>query len=326
MIQIQEIKEQVWDFWEALEQPSADRASILETYCHHNVVLNGPHPINDLADPAGIEAGYLQPLYQAFPDLRREPYIYMAGKSFDDTSWVSSTGNFVGTFDQDWLGIPANKETVKIRYGEFYKFWGDKIGQIYLMLDIPEFCLQLGVNLFPPSRGEAIEIPGPEANDGLLIASQATHESRESFELINRMLFGLSQYDQLDKLSMGQAQFWRDDMRWYGPGGIGSTQGLSGFEEQHQLPWLEAYPDRKGGHHKARFGDGRYACSIGWPSMYATSVGPFLGLPATNERVSFRVMDWWSRTKDRLHENWVFVDLLDLAQQCGVDPLKETFS
>jgi hypothetical protein len=53
---------------------------------------------------------------------------------------------------------------------------------------------------------------------------------------------------------------------WYGAGGIGTTRGLKGFEDYHQIPFLVAFPDRKGSDigHFIRIGDGHYAVTGGW--------------------------------------------------------------
>ncbi|WP_197409834.1 ester cyclase, partial [Haloferax profundi] len=45
----------------------------------------------------------------------------------------------------------------------------------------------------------------------------------------------------------------------------------------------------------------------------------WLGLPATGETVTMRVMDFWRREDDLLAENWVFIDMIDLLNQMGVD-------
>lgn len=103
--------------------------------------------------------------------------------------------------------------------------------------------------------------------------------------------------------------------------GIGTTPGLKGFQDFHQRPFLRALPDRRGVGHKARFADGPYACSTGWPSLRATLTGPnWLGLPPTGRKIAMRVMDWWRREGELLRENWVLIDLLDVMIQCGLDP------
>jgi predicted ester cyclase len=112
-------------------------------------------------------------------------------------------------------------------------------------------------------------------------------------------------------------------MLWFGPGGIGSNRRLKGFQDFHQRPFLTAFPDRRGGNHKARVADAMYCASSGWPSITATHAGPYLGHPATGRRITMRVMDWWRREGDLLAENWIFIDLPDLFQQFGRDLFAE---
>ena len=69
----------------------------------------------------------------------------------------------------------------------------------------------------------------------------------------------------------------------------------------------------------ARFADGDYIASGGWPSLNAVQIKPFLGQPAGGKRLFMRVCDWWRRDGDKLVENWVFVDILHVLLQLDVD-------
>jgi hypothetical protein len=44
-----------------------------------------------------------------------------------------------------------------------------------------------------------------------------------------------------------------------------------------------------------------------------------MGLPPTGRRVGMRVMDLWRAEDGKLAENWVFIDLIHLLLQLGVD-------
>ena len=55
-------------------------------------------------------------------------------------------------------------------------------------------------------------------------------------------------------------------------------------------------------------------------SIYATHNGDdWMGIPATNKKITMRVMDWWRREDNLLVENWVFIDKIDLLHQFGID-------
>lgn len=315
----QKSKAAVWGFWQELNSAEADdTANVIQSYVNEDISWHGPHPINDLAGVEALLAGYWQPLAHSFPDLKRRTDILIAGQ-FDGKDWVTGIGYFSGTFAQDWLGIPATSGETYIRFGEFCAVQNDKIVETYIILDLLDVMRQAGFDLLPSHGGVEGIVPPPETSDGVLLAKQDEQESLKSLELVEAMLSGLMEYDQSTLSSMGQVRFWDPDMMWYGPSGIGTTTGLKGFEDHHQRPFLKAFPDRKGGDHKACFGDGLYAASTGWPSLYATHRGEYLGVPATGKRVAMRVMDWWRREGDLLVENWVLIDMIDLLLQLGVD-------
>lgn len=321
--QNQSNKKLIWEFWQGINLRPEKLLDLLEENCHPNVIFDGPHPINRLTGSEGIATGFWNPFQDAFPDILRRPYIFMGGTNFDGTTWVASTGDFIGTFANEWLDIPASGNSIHIRYGEFCKVFDEKISEIVLLLDIPDLLRQLSYQIIPPSLGKEIWIPGPLAGGGNLLTPQDVSESKKTIDLVESMLFGLMKYNQKDKDSMGQNQYWRQDMLWYGPSGIGTTYGLSGFEDNHQLPFLKAFPDRKGGHHRARFSEGRFAASTGWPSIYATHSDTYLGLKGAGKKITMRVMDFWTRDKDLLYENWVFIDFLDLLMQLDTDILEQ---
>jgi predicted ester cyclase len=118
---------------------------------------------------------------------------------------------------------------------------------------------------------------------------------------------------------MGMERYWTATMGWYGPSGIGATRGVAGFQAHHQRPFLSAFPDRVGAGHKARFGDGMFVASTGWPSVTATFAGEWLGCAPSGERITMRVMDVWRCEAGLLAENWVFIDIPDVMAQAGVD-------
>jgi predicted ester cyclase len=279
---------------------------------------HGPHPINSLGAGELVERLW-RPLLDAFPDLERRTDILVAGR-FKDGDWVASTGHFVGRFMHDWLGIPATKRPTWLRYGWFDRIENARVVESYVILDIPGAMMQAGVWPLSPSLGAEIVAPAPAAQDGLSLAARDEAESDRSRALVEAMIGGLMQYDGKSLASMGMVRFWTPDFHWYGPSGIGTMRGHADYERGHQGPFLRAFPDRVGGNHKCRVGDGPYVASTGWPSIRATHLGGgWLGTAATGRPVTMRVMDFWRREGDLLSENWVFIDLIDLLLQMDVD-------
>ncbi len=295
-----------------------DLKTVLNTYFSPIVSWNGSKPFDELKGVDAVFGQFWEPLLRAFPDLSDEPYILMAGH-FQGKDWVSITGNLTGTFEQEWLDIQPTNQVAFIRYGLFYEIEDGKIQTAYCILDMLDVLKQAGINLFP-NRAVEIMIPGPATGDGVLTYPSDPEEGRKSLQLTEDMIKGLMKFNGKDLETMEMHLFWHPNMMWYGPAGTGSTRGLKGFQEYHQKPFLKGFPDRKGGNHKARFGDGHYSCSTGWPSIYATHGGDdWMGIAATDRKITMRVMDWWHREGDMLKENWVFIDKIDLLLQLDID-------
>ena len=284
------------------------------------------HPVNQLVGPQVVAQGFYAPLLAALPDLERRTDLFFGGWwdgkiCGGEGLWVTCTGHYLGTFKADLFGIPANGEPVWLRFGEFYRIVDGRIAEARILLDLVDLARQVGRRILPKPTGMELLVPGPRTQDGLLRGASDPKESQACLDLVLQMIGGLSNYDKTDLKSMGMTRFWHPDMMWYGPGGIGTSRAIAGFEKHHQQPFLAAIPDRKGGNHRARFGEGAYAASTGWPSIHATHLGPYLGVPASNKAVTMRVMDWWRAENGLLAENWVLLDLPHFFLQMDVDIL-----
>jgi predicted ester cyclase len=284
-----------------------------------DAVFHAYHPVNDAAGRDAVAAMLWQPLAHALPDMERRDDILMAGR-FAEADWVAATGHYAGTFAAPLFGIPPTGGLALLRYGEVYRIAEGRIAEAYIHLDFVDLMRQAGVNPLPRSRGAEGIAPAPLGHDGLLLGATDPAESAASLALVEAMIFGgLRRFDGRTLASMGMERYWTPTMGWYGPCGIGATRGIAGFQAHHQRPFLQAFPDRVGGDHKARFGDGAYVCSTGWPSITATFTGDWLGVAPTGTGITMRVMDVWRRAGDLLAENWVFIDIPHVLAQAGVD-------
>ena len=282
------------------------------------------HPINQMRGTAELIERYLAPMKRAMPDLERRDDILMAGH-WQGADWISATGYYYGTLAGEWLGLRPADKWVYVRFGEFYRIEGGRIVDAYAMLDWVDVFRQLGVNPLRPALGVEGLCPPPLEQDGLRLGDGDAAAAERSLKLVEAMIFeGMWAFDGVNHETMRFHDFWTPDMMWYGPGGIGTTRGIDNFYRYHEGPFNEAWPDFKGGNHVARFGDGPFTCSTGWPSIRATHTGgDFLGLAPSNRAITMRVMDWWRRDGDRLSENWIFIDLPDLFAQLGRDLFEE---
>lgn len=322
--ELEAAKRCVWAALQALSAPEADTAAARWLTPDSEWVVS--HPVNALQGHGEVSAGLLSPLHHALPDLEWRPDLFFAGRwdgRIDGGAgvWVTSTGHWLGTFSQPLWGIPANGEPAWLRYGGFFRVVDGRIAEGRLLLDLVDLARQAGHPVLPAGTGQTLLVPGPRTRDGVLVATQDASRGAASLALVEAMIGGLGRYDRNDLKSMGMGAFWRPDMMWYGPCGIGSSRGIGGFERHHQKPFLTAFPDRKGGHHRARFAEGDYVASTGWPSVRATHAGPYLGEPASGRPITMRVMDWWRVQDGLLAENWVLIDLPQLFLQFGVDLL-----
>ena len=313
--------------WAALARlPGPDAAAACHECLSADCAWHAGHPIETLVGPQAVAEGFFGPLAAAFPDLERRPDIFFGGHwdgRLDGGAgwWVSCTGHYLGTFTADWLGIPATGEPATLRFGEFYRIVDGRIAEARILLDIVDLARQAGRRILPLPTGLECWVPGPRLHNGLLLAASDPDTGKASLGLVEAMIGGLMRYDERDLESMGMGRYWRTDMMWYGPGGIGSSRGMRGFERHHQAPFLHAFPDRKGGTHRARIAEGAFVASTGWPSVRATHLGDYLGVPASGLPIQMRVMDWWRCESGLLAENWVFIDLPHLMLQMGVDLL-----
>ncbi len=337
------------DVWRLLQAtPGPDTAAALHAALAPDAQWHVAHPFNNLQGAQAIHQRLWAPLQRALPDLERRTDLFLAGhwasppEGFVGHSpaavrgegwWASAHGHYVGTFKQPWLGIPPTGEPVALRFGEFYRWepadepgrdgqqGRGRITEARVLLDVVDLARQAGRPLLPPSRGLDWLVPGPGPHDGLLLDAVDPAAGERSMHLVLSMIAGLFAFDGKNLDSMGMPRFWHPQMMWYGPGGIGTARGVSGFQRHHQAPFLHAFPDRRGNGHRARVAEGPYVASTGWPSVVATHAGDYLGVPATGRRIGMRVMDWWRHDGQLLTENWVLIDLPHLMLQMDVDLL-----
>jgi len=321
-------KQLVMQYWQAIENAETGQLEdILATYLEEDSEFNGPDPINRLQGVTNIISGFWLPLLHSFPDLKRETFLFFGGKSsgridglLDGEMWVTGTGNFKGTFEQDYLTIPASGKEVNIRWGEFCRIKQGKIVETYFLLDLVDLMQQAGYEVLPPSRGADGIYPPPLAKDGVMLDAQGKQISAYSLEHIRKFIFdGLNNYDQSELESMGMADFFHPEVKWYGPGGIGACLSFSEFETLHQQPWLTAFPDRAVQDLDALFAEGNYSGAPGWAGVKATHSGNYLNHPPSGNEVEINGLDWWKRDGEVYIENWVFVDMIHLFRQFGVD-------
>jgi len=248
----------------------------------------------------------------------------MSGTTSEGNEWVGCAGHYLGTFVAPWLDIPPTGRMTHMRFHEFFRFEQGKIVEIQAIWDIPEVMLQAQAWPLSPSLGWEGFIPGPASQDGLNIIDKHQGQGEASAQHVLDMLDHLTLHPKQGGPEVMQLQrFWHPRMNWYGPAGIGTARGIEGFRNWHQIPFLNAMPDRGSHDHELDFhffGEGEYVAVTGWPNMKQTIThGGWLGIAPTGQEISLRSLDFWRMDSGLIRENWVLVDLLDVYQQVGID-------
>lgn len=279
------------------------------------------HPLGEMKGGGQLYTQGYAPLIAAMPDLERRDYITIAGES-EGACWVGCAGFYTGVFEHSWLGIPPTRQIATMRYAEFFRLDNDRIVEMRALWDIPELMLQANAWPMGPSLGRELLIPGPATQDGLVTGPRDEARSDASLKLVHDMLSGLAKYAEGGTQAMTLEEYWHPKMMWYGPAGIGSGRRISGFRHWHQRPFLKGMPDRRSLGQDTMFAEGDYVGLFGWPALEATvSQDGWLGIAPSGQHVTIRSLDFWRCEGERIRENWVLVDLLDIYHQLGVDVL-----
>ncbi|MEM8787678.1 MAG: ester cyclase [Pseudomonadota bacterium] len=285
------------------------------------------HPIGRVTGPQAVEAFYL-PLRLGLTAVRRRDEFFIGGpnRRANGGQWIASLTHYVGTHSAPLFGVPPSHRLAFLRSGEFYRIEEGRITEAKILFDLLDLMRQAGRSPLPRLLGTEMLFPGPATHDGVLPMGD---HGEATLDLVEAMLADLHTFDPDTNDSAGQTGaggYWHEDMLWYGPGGIGSNYRWDGFVKDHRADFLRAFPDRKGGDHYCRIGDGDFAAVSGWPSMTMTHQGAYLGQPADGRALTLRVMDFYRCAGGQIHENWVCLDYLDLFAQMGRDLIAEAQS
>ncbi|MFQ6551379.1 ester cyclase [Aestuariibius insulae] len=282
-------------------------------------------PLPQTTGQGKIIEQFVAPLQAAFTGLHRRDLMFIGGENIRSEGgfWCTAVTHYVGNFDAPLWGISPSHKLSFLRAGEFFRIEDGQIIKARIIFDLPDLMRQIGRAPLP-SLGNEITFPAPATQDGLCPDPAG---GAASLTLVERMLASLHVFDPRTMTSpeqTGEHGTWANDMMWYGPGGIGSSYLWDGFVKDHREAFLTAFPDRKGGNHYCRIGDGAYAAVSGWPSMTMTHRGDYLGVPATGKSLTLRVMDFYRTASGRIAENWVLLDYGELFDQMGINLIERS--
>ena len=287
-----------------------------------DAIVRLAYPFEDIDGAASLYGDAVAKLANAFPDLERRDTIIMAGPSQGGDIWVGCCGYYTGKFARAFLGIPPTGHFATMRYHEFFRIEDDRAVEFQGLWDIPELMHQAGAWPMAPQLGRAWYAAAPASQDGLSIANRDDNHADESLSIVTKMLNGLSKFSDGGVEAMQLDKYWHKRCSWYGPYGIGACRGLEGFRNWHQIPFLNAMPNREGtgGKGGGFFADGDFVGVSGWPNMSAKITGDgWMGIAPAGQEITMRSLDFWRVENGLIRENWVLVDLLSVYDQIGVD-------
>ena len=298
--------------------------SALKSLMSRDAIIHMCHPFGDLSPDTFYDKCFA-PLIIAMPDVERRDTIFISGQTPEGDYWVGCCGSYIGTFVVPFLDIPPTGHLAHMRFHEFYRFSESKVVEVQAIWDIPELMMQANAWPMAPSLGREWHIPGPITQDGMSDCTDQVERSLQSQTHVLDMLTALSRHPVEPVEAMELEHFWHPKMTWYGPSGIGTARGISGFRHWHQIPFLNAMPDRGQFPDEITphfFAEGDYVAVTGWPDMVQTVTGSgWMGIVPNGKKISIRSLDFWRLESNKIRENWVLLDLLDIYKQLGVDVL-----
>ena len=320
-------KKLVYEFFDEVNKANVDALSnVISKYTSENFKMRCTHPFNELSGAEQVGNKLWKPIKDSFSPIQRRMDIFYAGINSHDINegkWVSSMGHFMGIFNKEFLGLKPNLKSILLRFAEFYKVENHKITEGAIFLDIINLMQQLGVSIIPESTGLVCVTPGPMNHKGLKFAESNSDESIKTLDLIHRMRDRLVKGSKMMSFKKELELDWHKDMIWWGPGGIGASFTIDGYQKGHTKPFQDGLEFVKFSGHILSSAEDDLGGWFGWPNLIMKPKGNYLGLTnASDIESEMRVVDLYRRDGDKIAENWIFIDHLHFLKKLGVDLLE----
>lgn len=122
------------------------KLGLMQKYWFQDMVWAGPAGIGTMNGIDEFEYDYRDPFIKSFPDKDAEDLVRIA-----EGDWVAGAGYQYTTFAEDWLGIPATGEKIKMRYMDFWRIEerdGErKLAENWVLIDILGVLEQAGYDV-----------------------------------------------------------------------------------------------------------------------------------------------------------------------------------
>lgn len=298
-----------WTGWRAAQEP----------FWTPDLVYDTVHGLGNHTGLRGFYEGEHVPWNRAFDDVSFNQLLFL-GEESSATTTTYALARWRGAF----LGQPPSGDRVRVRICDFYRLRGRRIAYNWMMLDVPDLLRQAGRRVVPAAalRDDGWFQP-PAATDGSpspyspLTPPDAADASRE----VVLALLDQDWYERSATRSANAAPLWAEDLRFYGPSGLGFATSLAEYSTHILGSIRRGLRDR-------RFVldvlacEGAYCGAHGY--LHGTHSGCFLGEHATGKAVRLRLGLHWHVVDGRATEGYMMMDHAAFFAQLGVDVLGRT--
>ena len=328
MINLQKEKTVVLNFLKDIDNsPKENLQEVISNHTSDGFKMLCTHPFNELSGSINIANNLWAPIKDSFTPIQRRLDIFYAGiNSLNENNdvWISSMGHLMGVFNKEFFGLKPNYKSSLLRFAEFYKVKENKITEGAFFLDIFNFMQQLGLSFIPQSTGLICVTPGPMNHKGLKFELSDDKESLQTLNLIHRMRDRLVEGSNMKSFEDELLLDWKEDMIWWGPGGIGASYTIDGYLKGHARPFEENLEFIRFNGHILSSAEDDIGGWFGWPNLIMKPKGKYLGLTnESNIESEMRVVDLYRRDGDKIAENWVIIDHLHFLKLLGIDLLEK---
>jgi predicted ester cyclase len=122
----------------------------MHAFWHPDMMWYGPCGIGTSRRVEGFQKHHQQPFLHAFPDRVGGNHI----SRISEGHYIASTGwpSVHATHKGDYLGVPATHQPISMRVADWWRREGETLRENWVMIDLPELMLQMGVDLFARLR------------------------------------------------------------------------------------------------------------------------------------------------------------------------------
>jgi len=292
--------------------------AIMQQFFTEDMIYDTNYNPNDeeLNNSTGIEDWFYQehiPYNLAFDNVTFNQLIFA---SEEETATTTTYGK--GRWKGDIGTIPGSEAfgtEVTMRIYDFYIMREDKIFYNWMLLDFVELMYYAGYRVLPKSPLREGWIQAPAAMDGIpapisrLVNPMDGPNAKILVE--EALLYDIVYGD-------GPSDLWAEDMKWYGPFGIGFASNKEEYETYYLKPLREGISGRRVEINVLTC-EGPYCGVNGF--IHGVHDGPWLGEEATG--LPIRIRFGFHYRVDLQHkmipEGYALFDIPDALHQVGVD-------